>query len=235
VDYPGGQRGAFLDEGVPRVQNLYASLLQDQADGTGLLYRRNRYYDPQTGRFTQEDPIGLAGGLNLYGYAGGDPVNFSDPFGLFTIIPGDAATERDLASLKDKSPTFKAAYDKLHARKDIVVKIGRGYAGGSMGTVDWNRASGDVIVTINDLDIANGNTSGKYFRGEDADVFTAETVIAHELYGHVYSRLIDLDGKGPRDCPDKPGTCPIIQENVIRNEIGIKPRKYGDIIPKTRN
>ena len=32
--------------------------------------------------FTQEDPIGLAGGLNLYGYAGGDPVNFSDPFGL---------------------------------------------------------------------------------------------------------------------------------------------------------
>lgn len=34
------------------------------------------------GRFTQEDPIGLAGGLNLYGFAGGDPVNHSDPFGL---------------------------------------------------------------------------------------------------------------------------------------------------------
>jgi RHS repeat-associated protein len=86
VDYPGGQRGAFLDEGVPRVQNLYASLLQDQADGTGLLYRRNRYYDPQTGRFTQEDPVGLAGGLNLYGYAGGDPVNYSDPFGLCVAV-----------------------------------------------------------------------------------------------------------------------------------------------------
>ncbi|MBK7907333.1 MAG: hypothetical protein IPJ78_12360 [Gemmatimonadetes bacterium] len=28
------------------------------------------------------DPIGLAGGLNLYGFAGGDPVNVSDPFGL---------------------------------------------------------------------------------------------------------------------------------------------------------
>ncbi|MGH8546915.1 MAG: RHS repeat domain-containing protein [Gammaproteobacteria bacterium] len=31
---------------------------------------------------TQEDPIGLAGGLNLYGFANGDPVNFSDPYGL---------------------------------------------------------------------------------------------------------------------------------------------------------
>ncbi len=33
-----------------------------------------------TGHFTQEDPIGLAGGMNLYRFAGGDPVNFSDPF-----------------------------------------------------------------------------------------------------------------------------------------------------------
>jgi hypothetical protein len=28
------------------------------------------------------DPIGLAGGLNVYGFAGGDPINLSDPFGL---------------------------------------------------------------------------------------------------------------------------------------------------------
>ncbi|MBX6330543.1 MAG: RHS repeat-associated core domain-containing protein [Gemmatimonadaceae bacterium] len=40
------------------------------------------YYDASTGRFTQEDPIGLAGGLNVYGYANGDPVSYADPFGL---------------------------------------------------------------------------------------------------------------------------------------------------------
>jgi hypothetical protein len=39
------------------------------------------------GPFTQPDPIGLAGGLNLYGYAGGDPINFSDPFGLDCMGP----------------------------------------------------------------------------------------------------------------------------------------------------
>jgi RHS repeat-associated protein len=65
------------------------TLLTDKADHTGQLFRRNRYYDPATGRFTQEDPIGLAGGLNAYGFAGGDPVNFSDPFGLCPIPAND--------------------------------------------------------------------------------------------------------------------------------------------------
>jgi RHS repeat-associated protein len=58
------------------------TLILDKEDGARTFYRRNRAYDPATGRFTQEDPIGLEGGVNLYGFAGGDPVNFSDPFGL---------------------------------------------------------------------------------------------------------------------------------------------------------
>jgi RHS repeat-associated protein len=52
-------------------------------DGTGLHYYRARYLDPMLSRFISEDPIGLAGGDNLYAYAEGDPVSFSDPLGLF--------------------------------------------------------------------------------------------------------------------------------------------------------
>jgi len=69
----------------------HGTLLNGKRDVSGLDYRRNRYYDPSTGRFTQEDPIGLAGGLNLYGFANGDPVNFSDPFGLCIPWPDCAA------------------------------------------------------------------------------------------------------------------------------------------------
>ncbi|MDO9163299.1 MAG: RHS repeat-associated core domain-containing protein [Methylococcaceae bacterium] len=49
---------------------------------TGLHYNYFRDYDPSTGRYIQSDPIGLSGGLNTYGYVGGDPVNVVDPLGL---------------------------------------------------------------------------------------------------------------------------------------------------------
>jgi RHS repeat-associated protein len=65
-----------------RPSSWMGSLLDLQRDASGQLYRRNRYYDPFQGRFTQEDPIGLAGGINLYGFADSDPVNYDDPFGL---------------------------------------------------------------------------------------------------------------------------------------------------------
>jgi RHS repeat-associated protein len=49
---------------------------------TGLILATNRYYDPTEGRWLTRDPIGYAGGLNLYGYCSGNPVNLVDPLGL---------------------------------------------------------------------------------------------------------------------------------------------------------
>jgi RHS repeat-associated protein len=49
---------------------------------TGILYYRARYYEPTTGRFLSEDPLGYTEGPNFYAYANGDPVNNSDPMGL---------------------------------------------------------------------------------------------------------------------------------------------------------
>uniref|UniRef100_UPI00201F73D8 RHS repeat-associated core domain-containing protein n=2 Tax=Escherichia coli TaxID=562 RepID=UPI00201F73D8 len=48
---------------------------------TGLHYNLHRYYDPDVGRFIVTDPIGLAGGLNLYQY-GPNPLGWIDPLGL---------------------------------------------------------------------------------------------------------------------------------------------------------
>jgi RHS repeat-associated protein len=53
------------------------------AESNGFYYMRARYYDPVVGRFISEDPLGFDGGdVNLYVYAGLNPLLLVDPFGL---------------------------------------------------------------------------------------------------------------------------------------------------------
>jgi RHS repeat-associated protein len=52
---------------------------------TGLFYNYYRSYQASQGRYTQNDPIGLEGGWNRFGYVEGNPLSFSDPMGLWSV------------------------------------------------------------------------------------------------------------------------------------------------------
>jgi len=90
--------GAALREGATYDQPLrYAGQYEDNE--SGLHYNLFRYYDPDSGRFTQQDPIGLAGGLNLYSYAP-NPLGWIDPLGLSNKCMGVSSSGHHVPSVR---------------------------------------------------------------------------------------------------------------------------------------
>lgn len=77
---------------------------------TGLLYVRNRYYDPEMGRFISMDPLGYVDGPNAYGFVKNDPVNGRDPLGLQQEVQGMAELQAFNQYLLSLTPEERNAY-----------------------------------------------------------------------------------------------------------------------------
>jgi RHS repeat-associated protein len=79
---------------------------------TGMHYNWMRYYDPKTGRYVTSDPIGLAGGVNLYTYVKGNSIRWIDPWGLWATDAHNAIID---------------AYGKAHnLPKELIVAMKAG-------------------------------------------------------------------------------------------------------------
>ena len=72
--------GSPITTGGSALSTTWKQLLPSGPD-VGLLAAGARDYDPSTGTWMQPDPMGVDGGVNVYRYAEGDPVNRSDPSG----------------------------------------------------------------------------------------------------------------------------------------------------------
>ncbi|WP_230951315.1 RHS repeat-associated core domain-containing protein, partial [Burkholderia stagnalis] len=135
---------------------------------TGLHYNRYRYYDPQTGRFVSKDPIGLAGGVNVYQYAP-NPTGWVDPLGLSGFEPKvltsgtvfrnasgtpDSLTPRlgkDTTRIDGKEPGLSAATSEagLDSGKYVELDVGKLCSCGLQATHD--KPNGHVTIRpIND-------------------------------------------------------------------------------------
>jgi len=84
----------------------------------GLYYYRARYYDPSTGRFASEDPLGFAAGdTNLYRYVGNLPVNSTDPSGL-------CARNLGLGGISDRIDNLLKGIGNPYYTADVRTKLG---------------------------------------------------------------------------------------------------------------
>jgi RHS repeat-associated protein len=95
-------KNSYDEYGKPGAGNIgrFQYTGQTWLSDIGLYYYKARFYSPTLGRFLQPDPIGYEGGLNVYAYAGDDPINRSDPFGLASA-PCLSVDEPTLAANED--------------------------------------------------------------------------------------------------------------------------------------
>lgn len=104
--------GNVLTQEVEKVENNLRFQGQYFDEETGLHYNRFRYYDPIAGQFTQQDPIGLLGGINNYQYAV-NSTGWVDPLGL-------KCKENTWNEFqKDHKGQFKNSTDAAAAYKDL--------------------------------------------------------------------------------------------------------------------
>ncbi|MFL6801497.1 MAG: RHS repeat-associated core domain-containing protein, partial [Sphingomicrobium sp.] len=155
---------AYDEYGVPKATNVgrfqYTGqiLIPELGSATcpGLYHYKARFYSPCLGRFLQVDPVGYDGGVNLYAYVANDPVNSSDPTGLYECATKDcpivAKAIDQIREARDfyrsprtdsrlpRAPEAAKALDKilgtLGKQDDGGVNIRSGDAGGNRGGFD---------------------------------------------------------------------------------------------------
>jgi RHS repeat-associated protein len=186
VVWPKSFWGSYFKGGHPAAGDWAGSLIRGQQDISGLMYRRNRYYDPMTGQFTQSDPIGIAGGLNAYGFANGDPVSYGDPYGLCAEDEAEQDSTRALTP-EEENRLRCIANTRLRegARDAFLARLDAGLVVAGLGA---NMPAASVPFDAPGTEPRIAMTAGYMMDFSELDV--AETMV-HELK-HVWQRSTPL-------------------------------------------
>jgi RHS repeat-associated protein len=113
------------------ADNTFGFQGHPQDEFTGLVDMRSRWYLPFLGQFTSPDPIGFAGGRNLFAFVGGSPLQYIDPFGL-TPVQSNYAQRLALNTWQSQyqassNQTFgrgASAWDRANGAAGMIVSAG---------------------------------------------------------------------------------------------------------------
>jgi RHS repeat-associated protein len=226
VNWPAPIRGAY-HQGDATGGDWIGSVIPGMQDASGLHYKRNRYYNPTTGQFTQTDPIGIAGGLNTYGFAEGDPVSYDDPYGLFKIEYGDLKANLQIIKLKETSPLIAQDWADMERHPDTFILERAPTYDGNPGQT-WDPAIDDDGRTVRRVQMSPFGVARFALsptvraRGGISEL----NVWAHEIHAHAGPAA---RGENCTDVGHALDSCGLQMENEWRAEQNMTNRTYGEV------
>jgi RHS repeat-associated protein len=182
------------------------AMLERVPSAKEVMLARRRTYDPTTGRFFEPDPIGAAGGLQLYQYAHNDPRTFVDPMGMAAI--GADCSEPGSPPVIHIDPIRPQTYEALgmNAPQSVFDVI----AGSSLGQMAYltSLAEGAKGILNSDakwqskygggpLCVVNCSTAQDSSPAEKITYYNKEeiTIVRGGILGRLFGRLFGGGGK----------------------------------------
>ena len=183
-----------------RIKFLYNGQLGVITDDNGLYYMRSRYYNPEIKRFINQDiltgSIGNSASLNRYSYVEGNPISYTDPFGLSPF-----------SYFTDKIKPNISVHTALDALGCIPGPVGTFFdltnAGLYLAEGDYGAAAESVIFAIPGMDLGGKGTKfimkgtkagkivGNFLKGVDFVGNVAAAFITADRFGKNVAGMID--------------------------------------------
>ena len=175
-----------------------------QHSNSGLIDFGFRFYSPELGRFLNRDPIGEAGGINLYGFVGNSPPNAIDPHGLWSLsrllYTGDPnASDEVYNAALDAGAGGLDCWKMCMARKNkkLVIVAGTVAAGAAPQVLPIIPKSAVPIELTRGLTGAAGQSTRTTFARVVSLTSKGATDPVNKFIGGQYGKLADLaKGRG---------------------------------------